>query len=184
MNNQAVIEATRRWIASVVIGLNLCPFARRVFEANAIRYVVSEDKNTAELLNSLTHELEALSTSPEGQFETTMLIHPYCLQEFLTYNDFLDDADRLVNTLGFRGVIQIVSFHPGYQFADTAPDAVENYTNRSPYPMLHLLREESISATGADFDTLLEIPQRNIRTLKEMGKEQMLAKLKEIEDGL
>ncbi len=183
MDSQAAIGRTRRWIDSVVIGLDLCPFARRVFQADTIRYVVTDARDEEALRGDLTRELIGLASVPIASVETTLLIHPHALADFLAYNDFLDAADRLLGKLGLRGVIQIASFHPAYQFADTAPDAVENYTNRSPYPMLHLLREESISAVVSDPAERLEIPRRNIATLKGLGREKVLERLKEIEDG-
>jgi len=180
VDKQAVIEGTRRWISSMVIGLNLCPFARRVFNAGTIRYVVSEAQDEGVLLGHLAGELEALASSPMERVETTLLIHPHVLQNFLDYNDFLDVGERLVEALGLRGVIQIASFHPGYQFAGTDSDAVENYTNRSPYPMLHLLREESISAVASNPKELREIPRRNIATLRGLGRQKILEMLKAI----
>jgi hypothetical protein len=184
MGKQAVIDCTRRWISSVVIGLNLCPFAQRVFQADKIRYVVTDAQDETALLRDLTGELEGLASSPISRVETTLLIHPRALGNFLDYNDFLSAGERLVADLGLRGTIQIASFHPDYQFAGTDPGAVENYTNRSPYPMLHLLREESISEVASDPNDRLEIPRRNIETLKSLGKEKILEKLKAIEEGL
>jgi uncharacterized protein len=183
MEPQAVIERTRRWIASVVIGLNLCPFARRVFEADAIRYVVSDARDGGALLTDLATELRSLAATPASLVETTLLIHPHALADFLDYNDFLGDGERLVADLGLRGTLQIASFHPDYQFAGTRPDAVENYTNRSPYPMLHLLREASITAAASDPGALLEIPRRNAETLRRLGREMVQKKLKETGDG-
>jgi hypothetical protein len=183
MDNQTVIEVTRRWISSMVIGLNLCPFARRVFLADKIRYVVSDAQDEMTLLKDLTTELRALASSPIASVETTLLIHPRTLGNFLDYNDFLSVGERLVADLGLRGTIQIASFHPDYQFAGTDAAAVENYTNRAPYPMLHLLREESISQAASDPDEQLEIPRRNIETLRGLGREKILEKLKAIEDG-
>jgi hypothetical protein len=180
MDHQAIIESTRSWISSVVIELNLCPFAQRVFQADKIRYVVTAAQDETGLLQALADELQALASTPIATAETTLLIHPHALGNFLDYNDFLDTAEQLLADLGFEGVIQIASFHPDYQFADTDPDAVENYTNRAPYPMLHLLREESISAIADDPDELLEIPQRNIDTLRRLGIEKMLEKLNAI----
>src|SRR5262245_24868569 len=171
MDRQAVIDVTRRWISSMVIGLNLCPFARRVFEGDRARYVVTEAEDEAALLDVLAAESKALVSSPISVVETTLLIHPRVLGAFLDYNDFLDSANRLTDELCLRGVLQIASFHPEYQFAGTRADAVENYTNRSPYPMLHLLREESITAVAGDPDELLEIPRRNIATLKALGRD-------------
>jgi hypothetical protein len=178
--DKAIIETTRRWIASVVIELNLCPFARRVFEANTIRYVVSDAEDEASLLRDLAEELKILAAAPTSTIETTLLIHPGVFESFLDYNDFLDPAEQLVRDLGLEGIIQIASFHPQYRFADAVSGAVENYTNRSPYPMLHLLREESISAVAGDPEELLEIPRRNMETLRRLGLAKMLEKLKSL----
>jgi hypothetical protein len=182
MDSQSVIDATRRWISSIVIGLNLCPFAQRVFSTDKIRYVVSDAHDDAALLKDLADELELLAASSSAGIETTLLIHPHVFADFLDYNDFLGDAEGLVSDLDFEGTIQIASFHPQYQFAGTEPGDVENYTNRSPYPMLHLLREAIISEVAADPEELLEIPRRNIETLRCMGKEKILEMLKAIHD--
>jgi hypothetical protein len=173
MDHQAVLDATRRWIAAVVIGLDLCPFARRVFEAERIRYVVSDAEDEESLRENLAGELRRLAAVPITVVETTLLIHPHALADFLDYNDFLGDADELIDELGLSGIVQIASFHPDYQFAGSEPDAVENYTNRSPYPMLHLLREDSISAVAADPDALLDIPRRNGETLRRLGRDKI-----------
>ena len=177
MDQQAVIAQTRRWLSAIVIGLNLCPFARRVFEADLIRYVVSEATSESALLQDLTFELQALASTSPSQVETTLLIHPHALADFLDYNDFLGDADELLDQLGLTGTLQIASFHPAYQFAGTEPDAAENYTNRSPYPMLHLLREESLTQVADDPEELAEIPRRNIATMNKLGRAWMLEKL-------
>jgi hypothetical protein len=178
---ESIIEHTRRWISAMVIQLNLCPFARRVFEADTIRYVVSQAQDENTLLEDLAGELTSLADAAQSQVETTLLIHPRVLSDFLAYNDFLDRAELRLAELGLDGVIQIASFHPGYQFAGTRPDAVENYTNRSPYPMLHLLRENSITAVAGD--ELLAIPERNIETLKSLGREEILKILAKIRTG-
>ncbi len=180
METQTVIDRTRRWIASVVIGLNLCPFAQRVFAADRIRYIVTDAADQAALLNDLTAELKALAAAPIATVETTLLIHPLVLRDFLDYNDFLSIGERLVADLGLEGTLQIASFHPDYRFAGMAADAVENYTNRSPYPMLHLLREASISEVAGDPDELLEIPRRNIATMRRLGLKEMLKRLEEV----
>lgn len=182
MDQDLVIARTRRWIASVVIGLNLCPFARRVFDADVIRYVVSEAADEATLLADLTRELRALAAAPRTSVETAILIHPHVLADFLDYNDFLEVAERALRRLGLEGVIQIAGFHPEYRFADTDADAVENFTNRSPYPMLHLLREASITEVDADEEELLEIPRRNIETLRSLGLEKVRQMLRAIDD--
>jgi hypothetical protein len=180
MDEATVIAATRRWIADVVIGLNLCPFAGRVFQAGTIRYVVTEAAAEEELLDDLARELRALEAAPAAEVETTLLIHPHLLGNFLDYNDFLDLAEALVARLGLEGVVQLAGFHPGYQFAGTASDAVENYTNRSPYPMLHLLREDSISRAADDPDALADIPRANIETMRRLGQDRMREKLRAI----
>jgi hypothetical protein len=183
MDRQAVIDATRRWIETMVIGLNLCPFAQRVFQADKIRYVVSAAMSEKALLMDLTRELQSLAAIPISAVETTLLIHPQFLNDFIDFNDFLDPAEQRLAALGLEGVIQLASFHPHYQFAGTEPDAVENFTNRSPYPTLHLLREESISNIAADDDELLAIPERNIETLSQLGREKLLERLKFAAEG-
>jgi hypothetical protein len=179
MTNEEVIARTHRWIARVVVGLNLCPFARRVFEGSGIRYAVSDATDEDTLLRGLATELQALASAEVG-VETTLLIHPNVLNDFLDFNDFLDRAERTLIEMNLEGVIQLASFHPHYQFAETQPDDVENYTNRSPYPMLHLLREASISAVADDPDELLEIPDRNIATLRSLGRARIESLLKSI----
>jgi hypothetical protein len=174
MNKQSVIDSTRRWIQSMVIGLGLCPFAQRVFEANKIRYVVTDAEDETALLDELANELKTLASAPLSILETTLLIHPRALGSFLDYSDFLGPAEGLVKKLGLRGVIQIASFHPDYQFAGTAAGAVENFSNRTPHPMLHLLREDSITRVAGDPSELLKIPQRNSQTLRSLGREKIL----------
>lgn len=181
-DRQAIVEATRRWISSVVIGLNLCPFAARVFLGGQIRFAVSEAEDGISLLDDLAAELRSLVSTPASEVETTLLLHPRALADFLDYNDFLGDADHLIRRLGLRGVVQIASFHPKYQFAGPEPDAVANYTNRSPYPMLHLLREESVTAIAADPEELLAIPTRNVETLNRLGREKMVELLRAARD--
>ncbi len=162
----------------MVIGLGLCPFARRVFDQEKIRYAVTEATDEAALLEVLAREIRGLIAAPITSVETTLLIHPQAFPNFLDYNDFLSIVDQLIEDLGASGTIQIASFHPQYQFAGTQQDAPENYTNRSPYPMLHLLREESINQVAEDSDELLQIPQRNIETLKAMGIAKIRERLK------
>jgi uncharacterized protein len=181
-DKQAVINDTRQWIASMVIGLNLCPFAQRVFDGDRIRFVVSDAADEATLLTELEDELAFLAAAPVATIETTLLIHPLAFANFLDFNDFLGVAEQAGAELGYEGVIQIASFHPDYQFADTDPDDLGNYTNRSPYPMLHLLREQSISALAEDEQKLLEIPQRNIDVLRALGRAKILGRL-ELREG-
>jgi hypothetical protein len=169
MDTAAVLAATRRWIESMVIGLNLCPFAQRVYRGDLIRYVVSEACDEMTLLEELQQELHTLQSTSMNSIETTLLIHPQVLRDFLDFNDFLHEADALLKRLDLEGVVQIASFHPEYQFAGTQPHDVENYTNRAPFPILHLLREESITQVARDSEELLAIPRRNVATLRRLG---------------
>ncbi|MBY0458157.1 MAG: DUF1415 domain-containing protein [Gemmataceae bacterium] len=174
MDSQIVIEHTRRWILDVVIGLNLCPFARKAFDGGLIRFVVTEVSTPDALAAELVKELHRLDETPTDEVETTLLIHPNALADFLDYNDFVADAEELIAGEGLEGVIQIAGFHPQYQFAGTQPDDAENYTNRSPFPMLHLLREDSITAVNDSPEKLEDIPRRNVELLRLMGRQKML----------
>ena len=167
--SEAIITATKQWLESAVIGLNLCPFAKAVHVKNQIRYVVCESDLREALLAQLVRELTFLANADPAEADTTLLIHPQLFNDFLDYNDFLDVADAAVSELKLDGVIQIASFHPQYQFADTEPDDITNYTNRSPYPTLHLLREESVARAVAAFPEAAEIFERNIQTLEKLG---------------
>lgn len=175
MPDSEPLQQTQRWIANIVIGLNLCPFAQRVFQGNQIRYVLTETTDQEELLQLLTTEVKSLAVRTDPHIETTIIIHPKVLTNFLDYVDFLALVDTQLRRFGHQGVIQLASFHPQYQFEDTEPDAVENYTNRSPHPMLHLLREDSITKVATDPKQMEEIPRRNKRMMREMGIEKMKA---------
>jgi uncharacterized protein len=166
-----IVAATRSWLEKAVIGLNLCPFARAVHVKDRIRYVVSGARTPRALLDALIGELQLLRDADPAQTETTLLIHPNVLEDFLDYNDFLDVADDAVAELGLAGVIQIASFHPRYRFEGTDPDDIGNYSNRSPYPMLHLLREASVERAVTSFPDVSTIPERNIETLKRLGRD-------------
>jgi uncharacterized protein len=168
-DDASAIAATQRWLERAVIGLNLCPFARAPFAQQRIRLRVSHADSEDELLADLSEELEALHATDASICETTLLIHPYVLTDFLDYNDFLDAADAAVLALGLEGELQVASFHPDYRFADTAEDAIENCTNRSPYPTLHLLREASIERAVESVPDTEDIYRRNIETLRSLG---------------
>jgi hypothetical protein len=167
---EAVVAATVAWLEAAVIGLDLCPFARGVHAGKRIRYAVSAAETAGGLLEALLDELRTLAAADPGEIETTLLIHPQVLGDFLDYNDFLDVAEAAVDELALGGVIQIASFHPQYQFAGTAPDDVGNCSNRSPYPMLHLLREASVERAVAAHPDIDRIPQQNIETLRRLGR--------------
>lgn len=164
-----VVASTRAWIEQAVIGLNLCPFAKAAYDKDQIRYALSDAQTAAALRDDLVHELRTLAQAAPTAVDTTLLIHPHVLTEFVDYNDFLDVADATVKALGLTGVLQVASFHPAYQFAGTTPDDVTNYTNRSPYPMLHLLREASIDLAVVAFPETRMIYQRNIDTMRRLG---------------
>jgi len=166
-----IIDAIRRWVEQVVVAFNLCPFAKRELVKDRVRFVVSKAKDEATLLDELAHELALLNV--DKAVETTLLIHPQVLQDFYHYNDFLEAADELLVDMNLEGVYQVASFHPDYQFGGTEPDDVENYTNRSPYPMLHLLREDSLSEAIDNYPEVDLIPERNIDCMNEQGLEKM-----------
>jgi hypothetical protein len=169
-NDQAAIDETLKWLVSEVIGLNLCPFAREVHAAGRIRYVVSDATDTEALRGHLAEELRLLRTLDHAVTETTLLIHPRVLGDFLEYNDFLDLADQTIIELGFEGEFQIASFHPCYQFEGTEPDDVTNRTNRSPYPMLQILREASVEKAVAEYPDVDKISERNMETMRRLAQ--------------
>jgi len=164
-----VIAATRHWLEVAVIGLNLCPFAKAVHVKRQIRYVLTQAGSDSELLAVLRDELSLLAKTDANEIDTTLLIHPQALTDFIDYTAFLRQADRLLRKQGLEGILQIASFHPAYEFAGSDPDDIENCSNRSPFPMLHLLREDSIERAVAAFPDAGEIYQRNIETLRGLG---------------
>ncbi|OEY65331.1 DUF1415 domain-containing protein [Marinobacter sp. X15-166B] len=175
MNQATIVQAVKNWLETVVVGLNLCPFAKRELVKDRIRFVVSTATTEAGLLADLHEELERLNA--DAGIETTLLIHPRVLQKFGAYVEFLAEADGLIEHFDLDGVYQIASFHPEYQFAGTRAGDVENMTNRSPYPLLHLLREHSLDKAIADYPDVERIPERNIARMEQMGTVTMQALL-------
>ncbi len=171
MTDTDIIASTQRWLERAVIGLNLCPFAKAEHVHGRIRYCVSAATEASDLLLMLEQEITYLLAQDPAKTETTLLIVPNMLADFLDYNDFLDEADAMLEHADPEAQLQIASFHPQYQFGGTAPDDMENYTNRSPYPMLHLLREDSVERAVASFPDAANIYERNIATLKKLGLE-------------
>jgi len=163
------IAETRAWVQRAVIGLNLCPFAKAPQSRGQVRYACTEARDADSLLAALAEELRHLAEAPPEQVETTLLIHPWVMNDFADHNDFLEIAEAAVEALELTGVIQVASFHPQYQFADTAPDDIGNASNRSPYPTLHLLREESIERAVEAFPDAERIYGANIATLERLG---------------
>jgi len=169
MSEDDIIAATREWLEKAVIGLNLCPFAKAVTLKNQVRFVVSAAPHLDGLLEDLDRELDFLAVADPEAVDTTLLIHPTLLPDFLDFNDFMQLAEAAVGEHGLEGVIQIASFHPAFQFEGTAPDDMGNYTNRAPFPTLHLLREASIERAVAAFPEAATIYERNIDTLRALG---------------
>lgn len=169
LSDESLITATREWLEKAVIGLNLCPFAKAVHVRGQIRYSISRARSLDELLDDAEKELRFLAASEPEKVDTTVVIHPHVFGEFLEYNDFLERADELVEELGLAGDLQVASFHPRYQFAGTQVDDITNYTNRSPYPMLHLLRESSVDAAVAAFPEAEAIYLKNMETMRTLG---------------
>jgi len=176
------IAETRAWVRRAVIGLNLCPFARAVDVKDQIRYVFSEAADAETLLATLVVELQRLADTAPELVDTTMVIHPRVFTDFEDFNDFLELADAAVDDLDLDGVLQVASFHPRFQFADTAPDDITNATNRSPYPTLHLLREDSVDRAVAAFPEAESIFERNMVTLEKLGPAGWAAVRKSWED--
>ncbi|MDZ4336666.1 MAG: DUF1415 domain-containing protein [Pseudomonas sp.] len=165
------IAETRAWVDRAVIGLNLCPFAKAVQVKGQVRYVVCASAEPEELLSTLIDELHALANCEPSETDTTLLIHPAALTDFLDFNDFLAVVDDSLDELGYAGILQVASFHPQFQFADTDVNDVSNATNRSPYPTLHILREASIDRAVAAFPDPEAIFEANIQTLEDLGAE-------------
>lgn len=169
LNKSQVLQDTILWLERAVIGLNLCPFAKAEHIHGRIHYQVSEAQSAGQLMEDLGRGLEHLLSQPPEKVETSLLIHPLVFQDFLDYNDFLADVEDLLARLNLEGTVQVASFHPQFQFADTEPDDIGNYTNRAPYPTLHLLREESIDRAVEAFPQAEEIFERNIETMNKLG---------------
>jgi uncharacterized protein len=169
--HEAMLARTQRWLETAVIGLNLCPFAKAVHVKQQIRYVLSDATDEEGLLVDLLDELQSLYDADPAERETTLIVHPYVLGDFLDYNDFLDVADAAVSELGLDGEIQVASFHPDYQFAGTDIDDPGNFSNRAPYPTLHLLRETSVAKAVDAFPDAGQIYERNIEMLEKLGKD-------------
>lgn len=166
-----VVAETRHWLSQAVIGLNLCPFAKAVQVKDQIRFAVSDAADAEGVLTDLQDELALLAEADPDKIDTTVLILPGAFDDFLAFNDFEDMSDRLLKRMRLAGVLQVATFHPRFQFADTRPDDIGNYTNRSPYPILHLLREDSIGRAVESFPDAAGIYEKNIETMRRLGLE-------------
>ena len=169
MTDEQVLTATRLWLEKAVIGLNLCPFAKAVYVKNQVRLVVSHARHADDLLEELDRELDLLVSTPAEEIDTTLLIHPTLFDDFLDFNDFLEIAEGVLDEHELEGVVQLASFHPKFQFEGTEPDDISNYTNRAPFAMLHLLREESMERAVQSFPRAEAIFEENIKTLEKLG---------------
>lgn len=169
MSEKQVLDATRNWLEKAVIGLNLCPFAKAVYVKNQVRLVVSKARHADDLLEELDRELDLLVATPAAEIDTTLLIHATLFPGFLDFNDFLEVAEGVVQEHDLDGVVQLASFHPQFQFDGTLPEDISNYTNRAPFAMLHLLREDSVERAVAAFPHAQAIFQHNIATLESLG---------------
>ncbi len=169
MTDQDVLDQIRCWLEKAVIGLNLCPFAKAVYVKNQVRLVVSQARHADDLLEELDRELDLLVTTPADEIDTTLLIHPTLFDDFLDFNDFLEVAEAVLDEHGLEGVVQLASFHPRFQFDGTEPDDISNYTNRAPFAILHLLREESVERAVHAFPEAEAIFEENMRTLEKLG---------------
>lgn len=176
VSDENIVLAVQKWVETLVVGMNLCPFAKRELVKNRVRFVTTAATTQEQLLQTLQTELELLNT--DASIETTLLIHPQVLQDFYDFNDFLSFADGLLLEMDLEGIYQIASFHPDYQFGGTHPDDAENYTNRSPYPVLHLIREDSLERVIADYPNVDDIPERNIELMNSLGTDKLQALLK------
>lgn len=175
-NDEEIIQSVRQWVETFVVGMNLCPFAKRELVKKRVRFVTTAATTAEQLLQVLQTELELLNADPS--VETTLLIHPAVLQDFYDFNDFLGCADSLLVDMELEGIYQLASFHPDYQFGGTRSGDAENYTNRAPYPVLHLLREESLERVIADYPDVDDIPERNIALMNRLGQDKLEALLK------
>ena len=169
MTDKDVLDQTRHWLEKAVIGLNLCPFAKAVYVKNQVRLVVSQARHADDLLEELDRELDLLVATPAEEIDTTLLIHPTLFDDFLDFNDFLEVAEGVVDEHGLEGVVQLASFHPQFQFDGTEPDDISNYTNRAPFAILHLLREESVERAVEAFPQAETIFEENMQTLEKLG---------------
>ena len=166
-SKQPLIEQTQQWIETIVVGLNFCPFAKREIRKNAVRYVLTESSEIADVLTQLMDECAFLDNNPDT--ETTLIILPTGFDDFMDYLDLTELADNLLTEQDYEGVYQVASFHPDYCFADADSDDAANYTNRSPYPMLHLLREASLDTAIDNFPDIDSIPETNMQKARSLG---------------
>lgn len=169
LTDQSISEQTLNWVRSFIVKLNICPFAKGPMNKGSLRIAVSESKKKAQALEDLMTEIQLMDADPT--IETTLLVFSDAFKDFFNYLDFVDLAEQLLQVQGYEGIYQLATFHPDYYFADSDPEDVANYTNRSPYPMLHLLREEALEKAIAAYGDTDKIPKKNIATMRQLGLE-------------
>ncbi|MEN0048561.1 MAG: DUF1415 domain-containing protein [Bacteroidota bacterium] len=174
------IKNTQNWLQAFVIGMNFCPFAKVPFDQDRIQYLIEESNDWKQMAMTVGSAMKSLVETPAEEVETTLIILPNALPDFTKYLDFIDVVQDFLEEEGLEGVLQIASFHPQYQFANTTPHDAENYTNRSPYPMIHLLREKSVSRAVDHYPNVYDIPEKNIARLEQIGEEAIKNKWNEI----
>ena len=177
-SNQTVIQQTKNWVQEIVIGLNLCPFASLPFNNETIEYTVNSGNSTEQHLHQLADSFSKLDNTTN--IETSLLIYPDAYQKFDDYLELLHFANSLLEELNYSGVYQLASFHPDYRFAGSTEDDASNFSNRSPYPMLHLIREKDLEKAIANYPNVEQIPENNIKKLREIGYREMQRKLKKL----
>lgn len=180
MNNKKIESATQQWLQEIVIDLHLCPFALKEYQSDGVVFYVSEATEEIQLMQELEQQLKRLQA--DDTIGTLLLIHPLVGVEFSDYNQILAMVDNLLEVMDLVGEFQVASFHPGYQFANTQTNSAENYTNRSPYPMLHLLRESAVEQAIASYTNIDKVPERNIQTMNQIGYAELQAKLSAIQN--
>lgn len=178
VNNDSAVRSVQKWVETFVVGMNLCPFAKHEMLNNRVRFTSTKANSEEQLLMALQDEVELLNSEPA--IETTLLIHPNVLQDFYDYNQFLALADALLVDLKLEGTYQIASFHPDYQFGGTEPGDAENYTNRAPYPVLHLIREASLERAIKEYPESSQIPDNNVAQMNSLGHDKLQALFKEL----
>lgn len=178
--NEKLISVTKYWLEKSVIDLNLCPFAQREYINERVRFAVCETDQAVVLLQTLHDELRYLRDHPDTA--TTLLIHPNVLTDFADYNQFLDVADGLLEQTGMLGEYQIASFHPDYQFAGTQKNDAENFTNRSPYPLLHILRESMVESAAANHPNIAQVPIDNVQLMRQIGFDELQLRFRALQN--
>lgn len=166
-----ISEHTTNWIRSFIIEYSICPFAKGPVNKGSLRIISSDARKQKQAFADLITEIQLLDKNPV--IETTLVVFAHSFKNFFSYLDFINDAEQFIHGLGYEGIYQLATFHPDYYFADTPTNDVSNYTNRSPYPMIHLLREGSLDKAITAYGDTYAIPEKNIKTLKDLGLEKI-----------